>query len=113
MSLITRRNKIYAIVETGGKQHKVTPGQVINVEKIPGDTGDVIELDNVLLVANDDNYSIGQPRLEGAKVKATIMEQGRDKKVIVFKYKNKTRYRRKRGHRQYFTRLSIDDIVIN
>lgn len=109
----TRRNIIYAIVETGGKQHRVSPGQVIQVEKIPGDTGDVIELDNVLFIADDEKYTVGQPRLEGAKVKATILEHGKDKKIIVFKYKNKTRYRRKRGHRQHFTRLSIDDIVTN
>jgi len=108
-----RRKQIYAIVETGGKQHKVSPGQVINVEKMPGDPGDAVQLDRVLLVADGDNCSVGKPILEGAKVKATIVEHGKHKKIIVFKYKNKTRYRRKRGHRQQYTRLSIEDIIAN
>ena len=108
-----RRRTIFAIVATGGKQHKVSPGQIIEVEKIPGDEGSTVELDEVLFVADDDNFNVGQPTLDGAKVKATIVEQGRQKKIIVFKYKNKIRYRRKRGHRQNFTKLMIDEIVLN
>ncbi len=113
MGILFGRKTIYAIFETGGKQHKVSPGQTIDIEKIPGDAGDSVELGNVLFIADEDNYTVGQPKLEGAKVKATIVEQGRQKKIIVFKYKNKTRYRRKRGHRQHFTRLSIDDVITN
>jgi len=83
------------------------------VEKIPGDEGSSIELDNVLFVADGDNFSVGRPNIEGAKVKATILNQGRQRKILVFKYKNKTRYRRKTGHRQQFTRLAIEEIKLN
>ena len=107
------RRTIYAIVATGGKQHKVSPGQVIDVEQIPGDEGSSVELDNVLFVSDGDNITVGQPAVDGAKVKATIVRQDRKRKVIVFKYKNKIRYRRKRGHRQPYTRLSIDQIELN
>ncbi|MFO8101308.1 MAG: 50S ribosomal protein L21 [Dehalococcoidia bacterium] len=104
---------MYAIIATGGKQHKVSPGQIVEVEKIPGDEGSSVELETVLLVADGENFSVGQPTVEGARVKATILNQGKQRKVLVFKYKNKTRYRRKRGHRQQFTRLSIDEITGN
>ena len=107
------RRTIYAIVATGGKQHKVSPGQVIDVEQIPGDEGSSVELDNVLFVSDGDNITVGQPAVDGAKVKATIVRQDRKRKIIVFKYKNKIRYRRKRGHRQPYTRLSIDQIELN
>jgi len=86
---------------------------VIDVEKLPGDEGGEVELDDVLMIADDDKISVGQPRVEGAKVKATILSQNRDKKIIVFKYKSKIRYRRKRGHRQSHTRLAINEIVAN
>jgi large subunit ribosomal protein L21 len=108
-----RRYIIYAIVATGGKQHKVSPGQVIDVEQIPGDEGTNVELDNVLLVADGDSFTIGQPAIEGAKIKATIVSQAKQRKVIIFKYKNKIRYRRKKGHRQPYTRLAIDQIELN
>jgi len=107
------RRTIYAIVATGGKQHKVSPGQVIDVEQIPGDEGSSVELDNVLFVSDGDNITVGQPAVDGAKIKATIVRQDRKRKIIVFKYKNKIRYRRKRGHRQHYTRLSIDQIELN
>ncbi len=83
------------------------------MEKLPGDEGGEVELDDVLMIADDDKISVGQPRVEGAKVKATILSQNRDKKIIVFKYKSKIRYRRKRGHRQSHTRLAINEIVAN
>ena len=86
---------------------------MVDIEKIPGDEGDTIELSNVLFIADGENYSIGKPNLEGTIVKATIVEQGKQKKIIVFKYKNKTRYRRKIGHRQHYTRLAIGDILTN
>ena len=104
---------IYAIVTTGGKQYRVSPGQIIDVEQLPGDEGAIVELDEVLLVVDGEKTEVGQPMLDGAKVKATIVGQGRDKKVTIFKYKSKTRYRRKRGHRQAHTRLAINEIVGN
>jgi large subunit ribosomal protein L21 len=81
------------------------------VEKLPGDAGAKVELNQVLLVADGEKTVVGQPLLDGAKVQATIVDQVRDKKIIVFKYKSKIRYRRKRGHRQSHTRLTIDQIV--
>jgi len=102
---------IYAIVETGGKQYRVTPGQVLDVDRLDVAEGDTVELDRVLLIGNNDNVSIGTPTVEGAKVIATAQGEGKGKKIIVFRYKPKVRYRRKTGHRQLYTRLSIDEIV--
>jgi len=103
--------KIYAIVETGGKQYRVTPGQTIDVERLDVAEGDTVELDRVLLIADGDQVTVGQPTVEGAKVMATSQGEGKGKKIIVFKYKSKVRYRRKKGHRQLYTRLMIDKIV--
>lgn len=83
------------------------------MEQIPGEEGTAVELDRVLFLADGDDVAVGQPAIEGARIRATILQQGRKRKVIVFKYKNKTRYRRKRGHRQPYTRLAIDEIVRN
>ena len=105
------RPKIYAIIETGGKQYKVVEGQSIDVELLPVEVGGAVELDRVLLIADGDNITSGKPVIEGARVMATATKNGRAKKVIVFKYKAKTRYRRKNGHRQSFTTLSIDKIL--
>jgi len=105
------RPKIYAIIETGGKQYKVTEGQMIDVELLKADVGGTVELDRVLLIGEGDNVTTGNPIVEGARVTATVSKIGRAKKVIVFKYKSKTRYRRKNGHRQAFTTLSIDKIL--
>lgn len=107
------RRIIYAIVATGGKQYRVSEGAVLSVEQIPGDEGSPVELDQVLLVDDGEKVLVGQPVLDGAKVKATVISQGKSRKVIVFKYKSKVRYRRKRGHRQPYTRLAIDQIVFN
>jgi len=103
---------MYAIVETGGHQYKVSPGDVIEVEKLPLDQGTQIELERVLLVGDGDNIAVGQPVVDGAKVIATVVNQFRGKKIIVFKYKSKVRYRLKQGHRQNLTRLAIKDIVL-
>jgi len=105
------RSAIYAIVETGGKQYKVAAGQTVDVELLSQDVGSSVELNNVLMVADGDKVVTGQPMVKGAKVKATVVEQGKGKKVIVFKYKPKTRYSKKTGHRQQYTRLSIDKII--
>jgi large subunit ribosomal protein L21 len=98
---------MYAILETGGKQYKVRPGDTLQVEKLPGDAGDTVELDRVLMVADDEAVAVGKPLVEGAKVLAEVVGQGRGPKIIVFKYKAKVRYRRKTGHRQSLTTLRI------
>jgi large subunit ribosomal protein L21 len=103
---------VYAVVETGGKQYRVAVGQTIDVEKLDGEDGAEVTLDRVLLVANDGAVSVGAPVVEGARVLATVERQFKDDKVIVFKFKAKKRYRRKRGHRQLQTRLAIKEIVV-
>jgi large subunit ribosomal protein L21 len=105
-----RKNEMYAVVETGGKQYRVSPGDWLEVEKLAGEVGDAITLDRVLLVHDGAEVHIGQPLVNGAAVKATIKAQHKGPKVIVFKYRPKQRYRRKRGHRQLLTRLYIDSI---
>jgi len=103
---------MYAIVETGGKQYRVQKGQIIDVERLPAEVGEEVELDQVLLVADEGEVTVGQPTVEGAKVCATVLRQDKARKVIVFKFKPKERYRRKAGHRQHFTRLRIEEIVV-
>lgn len=100
----------YAIVETGGKQYKVSPGQTIEVDRLPVAEGDTVELSRVLLVGDGDDAIIGTPTVDGAKVTATCLGEKKGNKIIVFKYKAKTRYRRKKGHRQLYTVLHIDNI---
>lgn len=101
---------MYAIVETGGKQVRVEPGQIVRVEKLAAAAGDTVTFDRVLAVSNGDKFQIGTPLVEGASVKGTVVEQGKYRKIIVFKYKNKTNYRRKHGHRQPFTAVKIEAI---
>jgi len=101
----------YAIVESGGKQYKAIEGETIEVDLLPLESGNSIDLDQVLLVANDGNVAIGKPTVSGAVVKATVMEHFHGRKVLVFKYKTRVRYRRKKGHRQHYTRLQINEIV--
>lgn len=100
----------YAIVQTGGKQYRVNAGDVIRVETLPGDEGDIVELDDVRMLSLDGDVKIGTPSVPDAKVVAQIEASGRGKKIIVFKYKAKTRYRRKNGHRQPYTDLKITSI---
>jgi large subunit ribosomal protein L21 len=101
----------YAIVETGGKQYKVSPGQKIDVDRLAVAGGKDIELSRVLLIADDKDTIVGSPAIEGAKVVATCLSEGKSDKVIVFKYKPKVRYRRKKGHRQVYSTLEIKEIV--
>jgi len=101
---------MYAVVNSGGKQYKVQQGEVLRVEKISGDVGSPVTFDRVLMFADGDNVSIGQPVLDGVSVEGTIVEQGKAKKIIVFKYKRRKRFRRKKGHRQQFTAVQIDSI---
>ena len=101
---------IYAIVESGGKQYKVVQGQTIKVDRIEAAEGAAVELDRVLIIGDDKELTVGKPTIEGASVMATVKAEGKAKKIIVFKYKSKTRYDRKQGHRQLYTELSIDSI---
>jgi large subunit ribosomal protein L21 len=101
---------MYAVVNSGGKQYKVRQGQVLRVEKIPGDVGSPVTFERVLMFSDGENVSIGQPALEDVAVEGHIVEQGKAKKIIVFKYKKRKRYRRKKGHRQEFTAVLIDGI---
>jgi large subunit ribosomal protein L21 len=103
----------YAILKTGSKQYRVRPGDVIDVEKLPVEEGTSIELSDVLAVSKDTGLVLGSPLVADAKVLADVRRQDRDKKIIVFKYKRKVRYRRKKGHRQPYTRLAITGIVVN
>lgn len=104
-------SEIYAIIETGGKQYKVTPGKVLDVEHLAAAQGATVELDRVLLVGDGEQVTVGSPVVAGAKVVATSQGDKRARKIVIFKYKNKTRYRRKTGHRQLYTRLMVDRIV--
>ncbi len=103
--------RMYAILETGGKQYKVEPGDVIEVERLDGEVGSRVELGNILLMITDDGPTFGSPVLNGARVVAEVVEQGKGDKITVLKYKRKVRYRRKTGHRQTVTRLRITDIL--
>ena len=101
---------MYAVIQTGGKQYRVQPGDTIRVESLPGDEGDEVELSDVLMVSRDGDVTLGNPTVAGAKVTAEVAGKGRGPKIIVFKYKAKTRYRRKNGHRQSYTDLKVTGI---
>jgi len=101
---------MFAIVETGGKQYRATPGGFIQVEKLPVEAGELVTLDRVLLIADGDQITVGQPTIAGATVTATVVRQGRHRKVLNFRYGPKKRQRVRRGHRQPFTHLRIEAI---
>jgi large subunit ribosomal protein L21 len=101
---------MYAVVSTGGKQYRVQKGDVLRVEKLPGDVGSPVSFDQVLLMSDGENVQIGQPVLEGVNVGGQIVEQGKSKKIVVFKYKRRKNYRRKQGHRQAYTAVKIQTI---
>jgi large subunit ribosomal protein L21 len=103
---------VYAIVESGGRQYRAEEGLMFSVEKLPYEVGEQIELANVLLLADGEDVRVGRPAVSGASVKATVLDQYRGKKIFVWKYKPKERYRRRRGHRQSYTRLRVDEIVL-
>ncbi|MBQ9633368.1 MAG: 50S ribosomal protein L21 [Lachnospiraceae bacterium] len=100
---------MYAIIATGGKQYKVSEGETVCVEKLEGEEGTEVSFDEVLIVSGDD-FKVGNPTIAGASVKGTIVEQGRAKKVIVYRYKPKKGFHKKRGHRQHFTKVKITGI---
>jgi len=104
---------VYAIVGSGGRQYRAEVGHSFTVEKLPSEVGDQIEFGNVFLLSDGDDVKVGQPTIEGAVVKATVVEQYRGKKIFVWKYKPSSRYRRRKGHRQYYTRLRVDEIVVS
>ena len=103
---------MYAVIETGGKQYKVQEGQFVDVEKLPLAVGETVELDQVLLVSDGEKVQVGRPIVAGVKVLATVERQDKRRKVLIFKYHPRKRYRLKKGHRQLFTRLRIDKIVV-
>ena len=100
----------YAIMKTGGKQYRVSPGDVLDVEKLPAEEGSYVEIGDVLAVSRDGELTLGNPMVADASVLAQVRSQYKDAKVLVFKYKRKVRYRRKKGHRQPYTRLHITSI---
>jgi len=102
---------VYAIVATGGKQYRVEPGQRLDVDKLAAEPGSRIDLGAVLLVSDGANVTVGQPTVAGARVVAQVLDEIKGKKIIVFKYKSKVRYRRKTGHRQRYSRVLVRDIV--
>ena len=103
---------MYAVIRSGGKQYRVAPGQTIRLEKVAGDIGAKVELGNVLLVENEGNVQVGNPLVANAKIQATVVEHDRAKKILVFKKKRKKQYRRTHGHRQDYTAVRIDNIIV-
>ena len=104
--------KDYAIFQSGSRQYRASVGDTVVLDKMPLEPGSPVEFDDVLLVSKGGKVRVGAPTVSGAKVKARVLEQGRDKKIIVFKYKSKIRYRRKTGHRQDHTKVSIEGINV-
>ena len=100
---------MYAIIATGGKQYKVSEGDIITIEKLGAEAGEKVTFDQVLAVSGDD-MKVGNPTVEGATVEASVVENGKARKVIVYKYKRKTGYHKKNGHRQQYTAVKIDKI---
>ncbi|WP_106460235.1 50S ribosomal protein L21 [Anaerococcus sp. Marseille-P3915] len=103
---------MYAIIKTGGKQYKVSEGDLVRVEKLNYEVGETVDFEEVLLVSNDGDIKVGSPVVEGAKVTATVEDQNKAKKIVVFKYKPKKQYRKKHGHRQPYTLVKINSISL-
>ncbi len=103
---------MYAVVHTGGKQYKVTPGEVIKVEKLPGEVGEEFELQDVRLIVQEEECKIGTPTIENASVKVKILEHGKGKKVTIMKKKRRKGYKVKKGHRQPYTAIEIESIQV-
>ena len=103
---------MYAVIKTGGKQYRVDPGKEVRVEKLDGELGDSVIFDQVLMASDGENIRVGKPFLEDTKVVGRITQQGKNKKILVFKYKRRKGYRKKMGHRQQFTQIKIDEIML-
>ena len=101
---------MYAIIKTGGKQYKVAEGDTIYVEQLEAAVDDAVTFDQVLTVVTDGGVKVGKPLVDGAKVTGKVLQQGKEKKILVFKYKAKSNYRRRQGHRQPYTKVSIEKI---
>ncbi|MDU7163493.1 MAG: 50S ribosomal protein L21 [Anaerococcus vaginalis] len=101
---------MYAIIKTGGKQYKVSEGDLVRVEKLNAEIGDSVSFEDVLLVKSDSDLKVGTPTVENAKVEATVKEQAKDKKIVVFKYRPKKASKSKKGHRQPYTLVEINNI---
>jgi large subunit ribosomal protein L21 len=104
---------VYAIIETGGKQYKVEEGDVFNVEKVPIKEGETFEATQVLAVVDGENVSLGTPFVEGASVTLKVLEHGKGDKIVIFKHKPKKHYRKTRGHRQPYTKVTVETIIVN
>ncbi len=104
---------MYAIIKTGGKQYRVQEGDVLKIEKLPVETGEEVVFDKVLGLSQEEGLEVGRPYLENVEVSGTVLEQGKNKKVVVFKYKPKRRYSKKTGHRQPYTKVKIEKINQN
>lgn len=102
---------MYAIIATGGKQYKVEEGQTLDVELLHAEAGETVEIDSVLMLNKDGEIVTGKPYVEGTKVSLKVVENGKAPKIVVFKYKPKKNYRRKKGHRQPYTRVTVESIV--
>lgn len=103
---------MYAVVKSGGRQYRASVGDTVLVERLGVGVGQQLELDQVLLISDDDQVRVGRPVLDGAKVLATVVAQEKGPKLRVYKYRPKERYRRRAGHRQHYTRLRVDEIVV-
>lgn len=106
-----RRNHMYAVIKTGGKQYRVNSGDKLKVEKIEADVGATVTLDEVLMVSDNGKATVGTPLVKGAKVNATVVSHGRGSKVMIFKFRRRKHYRKTQGHRQSFTEIQIDSIA--
>lgn len=104
---------MYAVIETGGKQYRVSEGDVLSVERISASEGDKVVLDKVLLYSDGEKVTVGNPYIEGAKVEAELVQNGKGEKIIIFKFKSKKDYRKKQGHRQPYSMLKIESIGVN
>ncbi|ONI45443.1 50S ribosomal protein L21 [Candidatus Epulonipiscium fishelsonii] len=102
---------MYAIIETGGKQYKVEEGNIINIEKLDMAVGETVNFEQILAVSTDKGMNVGNPTVKGAKIKGEILAQFKGKKIIVFKYKRKKSYKKKKGHRQLYTKVKITSIT--
>ena len=102
---------MYAVIETGGKQYRVEPGDTVRVESLPGEMGDAVAFDRVLLISDDESVAVGRPVIEGARVTGEIVEHGLGEKLTVYKFKRRKNQRKRNGHRQQYTAVKINEVV--
>jgi large subunit ribosomal protein L21 len=102
---------MYAVIQTGGKQYRVAPGDTLTVEKLPGNVGDSVEFGEVLMLSKDGSLAVGKPVIQGAKVTGKIVEHGRGEKLVVYKFRRRKNYRLRNGHRQNYTSIQISDVL--